>query len=86
MGVAMQTTDTVTDETSGLECDIKTTHPYRVCDDLLGVERISRREMQTATISKRDVWLCSLNAAGDILLNRESTEGMEAYKTLEEYL
>jgi len=86
MSVAMQTTDTVKDETSGLECQIKTIRPYRVYDELLGIEQMSRREMQTGSISKRDAWLCSLNAAGDVLLNREPSQGMEAYRTMEKYL
>jgi len=82
----MQTTDTITDDVSGLDCHIKTIRPYRVYDGLLGIEQISERDMKTATISKRDAWLCSLNAAGDILLNREPSDGMQAYRTLEEYL
>ena len=73
-------------EVSGLQLTVTGIKPYRVHDGLLGIERLSKREMQSGTIGKTESVLCSLYAAGDVLLDRGPTEGMEMYRSMEEYL
>jgi len=77
---------TIPDDKSGIELTTKTIRPYRIHDGKLGIEAISDVQKPNTQIIKREAWLCGLTAAGDILLGREPSDGMSAYRTLEESL
>jgi hypothetical protein len=77
---------TITDDKSGIALETETIRPYRVHDGKLGIEAVSAVEKPNTKIIKREAWLCGLSAAGDILLGREPSDGMEAYRTFEDDL